>query len=152
VIATTFFLPVTALAGDRPLRTYFVGNSVTDTIRYGSLAKLAGSRGHTLTWGRDMIPGAPLSWLWQHPDDGFREDRRLHLERDLAFSDLTAELYRRYRRHIGWWRYETLLRVQSVLVPEHVRRLLGLEPCRWPWPWLRAYRTMVRVGLRPLVQ
>ena len=83
--------------------------------------------------------------------DAWREDRQLHLERDLAYSDLTAELYRRYRRHIGWWRYETLLRVQSILVPDHVRRLLGLEPCRWLRPSLAAYRAMARIGLRPLV-
>ncbi len=71
--------------------------------------------------------------------------------RDLAYSDLTAELYGRYRRHIGRWRYETLLRVQSILVPDHVRRLLGLEPCGWLRPSLAAYRAMVRIGLRPLV-
>jgi hypothetical protein len=59
---------------EKPLRVYFVGNSVTDTIRYELLTKLAASRGHTLTWGRDMIPGAPLSWLWEHPMDGFREE------------------------------------------------------------------------------
>ncbi len=74
VIAPLLFLSGTAHGDDSPLRTYFVGNSVTDTIRYGSLAKLAKSRGHTLTWGRDMIPGAPLSWLWEHPNDGFQEE------------------------------------------------------------------------------
>jgi hypothetical protein len=57
----------------RTLRVYFIGNSVTDTIRYGSLAKLAASRGHKLIWGRQMIPGAPLQWLWDHPNDGFTE-------------------------------------------------------------------------------
>ncbi len=74
VIAPVLCLSGTAHGADSPLRTYFVGNSVTDTIRYGSLAKLAQSRGHTLTWGRDMIPGAPLSWLWDHPKDGFQEE------------------------------------------------------------------------------
>ena len=74
----------------------------------------------------------------------------IHLESP-AFSDLTAELYGRYRRHLGRWRYETLLRVQSVLVPDHVRRLLGLEPCRLLRPALGAYWAMVGVGLRPLV-
>jgi hypothetical protein len=73
-IAWTLFLSKTALTDDKPCRAYFVGNSVTDTIRYGSLVRLAASRGHTLTWGRDMIPGAPLSWLWEHPKDGFQEE------------------------------------------------------------------------------
>jgi hypothetical protein len=74
VVTTLLFLSGTAYAEDQPHRVYFVGNSVTDTIRYGSLVKLAASRGHTLTWGRDMIPGAPLSWLWEHFKDGFREE------------------------------------------------------------------------------
>ena len=57
----------------KTLRVYFVGNSVTDTVRYGSLAKLAASRQHPLVWGRQMIPGAPLQWLWEHPAEGFTE-------------------------------------------------------------------------------
>lgn len=84
--------------------------------------------------------------------EDWMQDRRRHMERDLAYSGLTAELYRRYRHHLGPWRYETLLRVQSVLVPDHVRRLLGLEPCRWLRPSLGAYRAMARLGLRPLVR
>src|SRR5271157_1592796 len=72
--ALSLFLSVKVFGDDKPSRAYFVGNSVTDTIRYGSLAELAQSRGHTLTWGRDMIPGAPLQWLWEHPKDGFQEE------------------------------------------------------------------------------
>jgi hypothetical protein len=83
--------------------------------------------------------------------DDWAADRRRHLERDLAYSDLTAELNERYRRHLGWWRYATLLRVQGALVPGHVRRLLDLEPCGCLRPSLAAYRAMVRIGLRPLV-
>ena len=74
MIALTLFLSIKVFGDDKPTRAYFIGNSVTDTIRYGSLAKLAQSRGHTLTWGRDMIPGAPLQWLWEHPKDGFQEE------------------------------------------------------------------------------
>jgi hypothetical protein len=74
VIAQFLLLMGVAFSDDQPLRTYFVGNSLTDTTRYGALAKLTASRGHTLTWGRDMIPGAPLSWLWEHPKDGFQEE------------------------------------------------------------------------------
>lgn len=62
-----------AEAAKTALRVYFIGNSVTDTVRYGSLAKLAAGRGQQLVWGRQMIPGAPLQWLWDHPSDGFTE-------------------------------------------------------------------------------
>ncbi len=84
VVVPVLLLSGTALGEDRPLRAYFVGNSVTDTIRYGSLVKLAASRGHTLTWGRDMIPGAPLSWLWEHPKEGFQEEPFGHYPRALS--------------------------------------------------------------------
>ena len=56
------------------LRVYFIGNSVTDTVRYGELAKLTETRGVKLDWGRTMIPGAPLEWIYTHPNDGFREE------------------------------------------------------------------------------
>jgi hypothetical protein len=79
------------------------------------------------------------------------DDRRRHLERDLVYSEFTASLYDQYRHHLGAWRYATLLRVQSVLVPDLVRRLLGLEHCRWMPPTLTTYRALVRIGLRPLI-
>jgi hypothetical protein len=56
------------------LRVYFIGNSVTDTVGYGGLAQLAQTRGVKLVWGRTMIPGAPLEWIYSHPNDGFREE------------------------------------------------------------------------------
>lgn len=58
----------------RTNRVYFVGNSVTDTVRYEALRQLAESRGHVQPWGRQMIPSAPLEWLWDHPGDGFTEN------------------------------------------------------------------------------
>jgi hypothetical protein len=47
------------------LHGYFIGNSVTDTVRYGSLAKLAASRGRQLVWGRQIIPSAPIHQLYK---------------------------------------------------------------------------------------
>ena len=52
-------------------QVFFVGNSVTDTINYDGLKALAVSRGLVHEWGRHVIPGAPLEWIWQHPNDGF---------------------------------------------------------------------------------
>lgn len=70
-------LRVTSLGDDAPAqaqRVYFIGNSVTDTVRYGELAKLAAVRGTKLDWGRTMIPGAPLEWIYTHPNDGFQQE------------------------------------------------------------------------------
>lgn len=60
-------------ASAETLRVYFIGNSVTDQINYGGLDAMAEAQGHTHLWGRHMIPGAPLEWIWDHPADGFQE-------------------------------------------------------------------------------
>lgn len=66
--------PLLAAEGTpQPLRVYFIGNSVTDTVGYAALSKAAAARGHKIAWGRQTIPGAPLEWLWDHPTDGFTE-------------------------------------------------------------------------------
>jgi len=75
--AAVLLLSVSAQAQDpeREFRVYFVGNSVTDTVKYPALAELAGSRGFKQTWGRHMIPGSPLFLIWNASDEksGFTE-------------------------------------------------------------------------------
>src|SRR4051812_27083858 len=61
-------------ADTNTLRVYFIGNSVTDTVCYGGLAKLVSAREVKLAWGRTMIPGAPLEWIYTHPNDGFQQE------------------------------------------------------------------------------
>ena len=63
-----------AAANPKTLRVYHVGNSITDMINYRGLQLLAESQGHTYAFGRHMIPGAPMSWIWEHPASGFKED------------------------------------------------------------------------------
>ncbi len=55
-------------------------------------------------------------------------DRQRHLLRDLSYSKHTRMLFQSYRRHLGIWRYQLLLQVQALLVPQHVRHLLNLRP------------------------
>ena len=54
-------------------RIYMIGNSLTDNVMYQGFQRLAESRGHTHVWGRHMIPGAPIWWLWEHADSGFNQ-------------------------------------------------------------------------------
>jgi hypothetical protein len=75
-LATATLLAVLVLGAASPARAgsiYFIGNSVTDTVNYAGLQALAASRGYSQPWGRQMIPGAPLQWLWDHPANGFTE-------------------------------------------------------------------------------
>lgn len=92
------------------------------------------------------IPDLPDSYTtWQI-------DREQHLQHDLSFSDYTAVLYAQYRRHLGPWRYNLLLQVQALLVPEHVQKLLKLAP-RPPLRYLLwTYPITSRLGLRPFIQ
>lgn len=60
-----------ASAAEVPIAIFHVGNSLTDQA-YG-MHDIAKARGHETVFGRHMIPGAPLNWLWEHRDEGFRE-------------------------------------------------------------------------------
>ena len=79
-------------------------------------------------------------------------DRELHLRRDLVNSQATKELYDRYRRHLGKWRYQLLLCVQESLIPDHVRALLGLGRGTWLRTMMRLYPVLIRAGLRSSIQ
>jgi uncharacterized protein (DUF2236 family) len=92
------------------------------------------------------IPDLPASYT------EWKADRERHLHRDLVNSEGTKALYGRYREHLGLWRYDLLLRVQSMLAPEHVRNLLGLTSAFWLRPLVRVYPILGRVGLRSLMR
>ena len=92
------------------------------------------------------IPDLPLTYT------EWRSDRERHLLRDLQHSDGTAKLYAQYRKHLGAWRYRLMLSVQAVLVPAHVRGLLGMTSAEWLRPLVRAYPLLVRLGLRSMIQ
>lgn len=82
----------------------------------------------------------------------WKGDRERHLRRDLLHGEGTQSLYAAYRNHLGPWRYQLLLRIQSILTPAHVRALLRLERAEWLRPLLRFYPVLVRAGLRSIVQ
>jgi uncharacterized protein (DUF2236 family) len=84
--------------------------------------------------------------------ESWRADRRSHMERDLARGRHTALLYDSYRRHLGGWRYQLLLQVQALLVPERVRRLLRLRRRAVFSAAVDVYALLPVPGLRPLLR
>jgi len=94
-------------AGNAPkakaMRIYMIGNSLTDNVKYDGFERLAKSRGHTHIWGRHMIPGAPIWWLWQHADSGFHQHPFGRYERALTqyrWDAITLQPFSMYSKEI----------------------------------------------------
>lgn len=67
--------------------------------------------------GLQGLPENYTDWL---------QRRQQHLAQDLQKSPYTVDLYRQYRKHLGWLRYYLLKEAQKMVVPESVRTLLNL--------------------------
>ena len=92
-----------------------------------------------------QIPQLPATYAeWQ-------QDRRSHIIRDLTYSRHTALLFEQYRRHLGFFRYQLLLEVQALLVPQEVRRLLDLSPNFLLPGLIRAYGLVQQCNLQSVV-
>ena len=58
----------------RSVRAYHIGNSVTNTTNFAALRRMAAGDGSEYVFGRHVTSGAPLSWIWDHPDGGNKTD------------------------------------------------------------------------------
>jgi hypothetical protein len=45
-------------------RIYYIGNSLTDELKYDYFVDLAKAGGEKIVWGRHMIPGCPIRGFW----------------------------------------------------------------------------------------
>jgi uncharacterized protein (DUF2236 family) len=66
--------------------------------------------------------------------------RQTHLRENLVRSKFSKDLYRQYRKQLGALRFFVLLQAQVLLVPERVRRLLGLSPVAFLYPVVQLYK------------
>lgn len=66
--------------------------------------------------------------------------RQEHLNQNLQYSHYTANLFRQYRKHLGFLRYRILLESQTLIVPEKVRELLDLRNFSFLNPLLGLYK------------
>jgi uncharacterized protein (DUF2236 family) len=77
------------------------------------------------------LPVNYVSWLAM---------RNEHLQQNLINSEFTADLYKQYKKHLGYLRYTLLIQIQQLLVPKRVSNLLSLHQSMWISPTLKFYK------------
>ncbi|NJB86473.1 hypothetical protein GGR26_002241 [Lewinella marina] len=76
----------------------------------------------------------------------WEDDRQAHLNRNLARSPYTDDLFRQYRKHLGPLRYFLLGEAQRLVVPGRVAELLDyrrdslIRPLLGSYKWSRRFR------------
>jgi hypothetical protein len=91
----------------------------------------------------------------EHLPDSWRiylDMRDQHLAEHLDYGPLTKDLYQQYKKHLGGARYSLLLQVQGLLVPQIVKKLMGLRPNAWFYPFLWGYKHLRTLSLSPLIK
>ncbi|WP_374948995.1 oxygenase MpaB family protein [Mucilaginibacter sp.] len=84
-----------------------------------------------LHMGLRGLPQNYTAWLTMRQD---------HLEKNLQYSPLTADLFKQYRKHLGGPRYWLMCKVQALLVPARVKEQLKLKNGNLLNPLLYAYK------------
>jgi len=74
-----------------------------------------------------------------------------HLQNDTVFSDFTIDLYKQYRKHLGYIRYQILKQVQILIVPARINHMLSLGQIRFIIPVLWGYKLGRRLKLGGLI-
>jgi hypothetical protein len=78
--------------------------------------------------------------------------REEHLEKNLIKSHYTVDLYKQYKKHLGLFRYVLLLQVQTMVVPQKVKKLLGFRNTALIRSFLLLYKLARKVKLDSLVK
>jgi hypothetical protein len=78
--------------------------------------------------------------------------RETHLKQDLRFSDLTKDLFGKYREHLGEVRYRLLKQVQALLVPDTVKELLSMHNGLLLLPVLYLYKLSGTFNMQDLLR
>ena len=73
--------------------------------------------------------------------------REEHLQQNLVRGAYTDDLFKQYKKHLGWLRYHLLLQAQAQVVPPRVKTLLQLKSGLLLPPLLDAYKLSRMVKL-----
>jgi uncharacterized protein (DUF2236 family) len=80
------------------------------------------------------------------------KSREEHLNHDLKKTKYTIDLYKQYRKHLGFVRYKILIQSQILVVPEQVRKMLGLSNFSLLTPALAFYKLSRKIKMDSLIK
>ncbi len=78
--------------------------------------------------------------------------RENHIYKNLLKSDFTVDLFKQYKNHLGWLRFQLMLNAQQELVPPLVSKLLNLKNTSLPFSLIRVYKTVNTLHLGRLLK
>jgi hypothetical protein len=78
--------------------------------------------------------------------------RGKHLQQNMEYGDLTRDLFKQYRKHLGNQRYWLLRKVQALVVPPRVKHLLQLESGKILLPVLFLYKLTGIINLKQVLR
>lgn len=84
--------------------------------------------------------------------DDWKIMRGQHLADDLLKGDFTIDLYKQYKKHLGFFRYQMLMQVQVMVVPDRVIRMLSLNKIPWLLPVLGVYKLTRLLGFEKMIR
>ena len=100
-----------------------------------------------LRMGKRMnLKDLPINYsLWE-------VDRQNHMRDDLQRTDLTIDLFKQYKKHLGFFRYRILIEGQKLVIPKIVRELLKFDSFSIVSPFLFIYLFSRRIKFDKLIK
>lgn len=92
-----------------------------------------------------------IAGLPEHLEE-WMERREEHMRDDLQSSELSSDLFRKYQLGLGLLRYIAMRQIQSVLVPDCVRRKLGMRQSELGRILIWMYRKSRMIGLDRVIK
>lgn len=84
--------------------------------------------------------------------DNFVRMRKLHMEQHLYYGEYSADLFKRYRKNLGFTRYRLLIETQTLIVPKRVSKLLKFRSYSLLLPLIGFYKISRRIRLDDLMK
>ena len=82
----------------------------------------------------------------------FQKMRENHLEQHLSYGGFSRELYRQYRRNLGWFRYRLLIETQILITPKKVRQIMLFRKVSLLHPLIFIYKLTRKIQLDGLLK